>query len=101
VVNGRYRHGQQRFDVADRDRRRRVGIPDGTKSETKPRQTMAMLARAFEAKVPFSWITADEAYGQVKYLLLWLEATTPHMCWPPRSTTPRATTSGTKLEPTS
>jgi len=35
---------------------------------------MAMLARAFAAKVPFAWVTADEAYGQVKYLRLWLEA---------------------------
>ncbi len=33
-----------------------------------------MLARAFEAEVPFAWITADEAYGQVKYSRLWLEA---------------------------
>ena len=32
-----------------------------------------MLARAFEAKVPFAWVTADEAYGQVKYLREWLE----------------------------
>jgi SRSO17 transposase len=34
---------------------------------------MNMLARAFEAAVPFAWITADEAYGQVKYLRTWLE----------------------------
>lgn len=33
---------------------------------------MAMLARAFAAEVPFAWITADEAYGQVTYLRLWL-----------------------------
>ncbi len=32
-----------------------------------------MLARALDAKVPFAWGTADEAYGQVKYLRLWLE----------------------------
>jgi hypothetical protein len=23
--------------------------------------------------VPFGWVTADEAYGQVKYLRVWLE----------------------------
>jgi SRSO17 transposase len=34
---------------------------------------MGMLARAFEAWVPFAWVTADEAYGQVKYLRVWLE----------------------------
>lgn len=32
-----------------------------------------MLARALEAGVPFRWFTADEAYGQVKYLRVWLE----------------------------
>jgi SRSO17 transposase len=59
--------------IADPDRCRRAGIPDGTEFETKPRQAMGMLARAFAAKVPFAWITADEAYGQVKYLRAWLE----------------------------
>jgi SRSO17 transposase len=56
--------------IADQDRCQRVGIPEDTESETKPRQAMAMLARAFEAGVPFAWVTADEAYGQVKYLRL-------------------------------
>lgn len=32
-----------------------------------------MPARAFAVEVPFGWVTADEAYGQVKYLRLWLE----------------------------
>src|SRR5689334_19746370 len=59
--------------IADPDQCRRAGVPEGTEFETKPRQAMAMLARAFAAKVPFAWITADEAYGQVKYLRLWLE----------------------------
>jgi hypothetical protein len=40
---------------------------------TKPRQAIAMLERAFDAGVPFAWVTADEAYGQVKYLRVWLE----------------------------
>ncbi|WP_409497446.1 IS701 family transposase [Amycolatopsis sp. cmx-11-12] len=59
--------------IADRDRARAAGIPDEIEFETKPRHAMAMLARAFEAGVPFAWITADEAYGQVKYLRAWLE----------------------------
>ncbi len=59
--------------IADQDRCRRAGIPEGTEFETKPRQAMGMLMRAFEAGVPFAWITADEAYGQVKYLRAWLE----------------------------
>lgn len=32
-----------------------------------------MIERAQCAQVPFSWLTADEAYGQVKYLQVWLE----------------------------
>jgi len=59
--------------ITDRDRCRAAGIPDETEFTTKPRQAMAMLARAFDAGVPFGWVTADEAYGQVKYLRVWLE----------------------------
>ena len=58
---------------ADLDRCRRAGISEGAGFETKSRQAMGMLARAFAAGVPFAWITADEAYGQVKYLRTWLE----------------------------
>lgn len=32
-----------------------------------------MLNRAVTGGVPFRWVTADEAYGQVKYLRVWLE----------------------------
>jgi SRSO17 transposase len=60
--------------TADRDRCQAAGIPDEVTFTTKPRQAMAMLARAIDAGVPFSWVTADEAYGQVKYLRVWLEA---------------------------
>lgn len=59
--------------TSDRDRCRAAGIPDEVEFTTKPRQAMAMLTRAFQAAVPFSWITTDEAYGQVKYLRVWLE----------------------------
>jgi hypothetical protein len=59
--------------IADPSRCRRAGIPDRAEFETKPRQAMAMLSRAFAAGAPFAWITADEAYGQVKYLRAWLE----------------------------
>jgi SRSO17 transposase len=57
----------------DRERCRAAGVPDEVAFATKPRQSMAMLARAFAAGVPFAWVTADEAYGQVKYLRVWLE----------------------------
>ena len=59
--------------TGDPDRCRAAGIPDEVEFTTKPRLGMAMLERAFAAGVPFSWVTADEAYGQVKYLRVWLE----------------------------
>jgi SRSO17 transposase len=59
--------------TSDRDRCRAAGIPDEVEFATKPRLGMAMLERAITAGVPFSWVTADEAYGQVKYLRVWLE----------------------------
>jgi SRSO17 transposase len=40
---------------------------------TKPRQAQAMIARAVAAGVPFAWFTADEVYGQAKWLQAWLE----------------------------
>jgi SRSO17 transposase len=73
--------------TADRDRCQAAGVPDEVEFATKPRQGMAMLERAMDAGVPFSWVTADEAYGQVKYLRVWLEERTPPMCWPPSATT--------------
>ncbi|GAB2852855.1 IS701 family transposase [Actinoallomurus bryophytorum] len=57
----------------DRQRCRAAGIPEEVAFATRPRQAMAMPARAFAARVPFARVTADEAYGQVKYLRVWLE----------------------------
>ncbi|WP_063131851.1 IS701 family transposase [Nocardia fusca] len=59
--------------TGDRGRCRAAGIPDEVEFATKPRLVMAMLERALAAKTPFRWFTADEAYGQVKYLRFWLE----------------------------
>jgi SRSO17 transposase len=56
----------------DRDRCRAAGIGDEVEFATKPRQAQVMLARAIEARMPFSWFTADEAYGQAHYLREWL-----------------------------
>jgi hypothetical protein len=56
----------------DRDRCRAAGIPDQAEFTTKPRQAQAMISRAIDARVPFAWFTADEAYGQAKYLRAWL-----------------------------
>jgi SRSO17 transposase len=57
----------------DRDRCRAAGVPDGVEFATKPRLAQRMLQRAIDAGVPFAWFTADEAFGQVKYLRVWLE----------------------------
>jgi SRSO17 transposase len=57
----------------DPERCRAAGVPDEVEFATKPRQAMAMIGRAIDAQVPFAWVTADEAYGQVKYLRVWLE----------------------------
>jgi SRSO17 transposase len=59
--------------AGDRDRCRRAAIPDEVEFVTKPRQAQAMLERAIEARVPFGWFTADEAYGQNPGLRGWLE----------------------------
>ncbi len=57
----------------DRQRCRAAGIPDDVEFATKPQLAQQMLARALDARVPFSWFTADEAYGQATYLHAWLE----------------------------
>jgi SRSO17 transposase len=59
--------------AGDRDRCREAGIPDRVEFATKPEQARAMIARAIAAGVPFAWFTADETYGQAKWLQAWLE----------------------------
>jgi SRSO17 transposase len=59
--------------TGDRDRCRAAAIPDEVEFATKPVQARMMLARAIAAGVPFSWFTADEAYGQNPGLRTWLE----------------------------
>ena len=57
----------------DPERCRAAGIPDEVEFVTKPRQAQAMIGRAVAAGVPFAWFTADEVYGQAKWLRAWLE----------------------------
>jgi SRSO17 transposase len=59
--------------TGDRDRCRKAHIPDEVQFATKPAQAKSMLERAVEAKVPFAWFTADEAYGQNRELREWCE----------------------------
>jgi SRSO17 transposase len=76
------RHGHALIDrelylpqswAGDLDRRRAAGIPHEVEFTTKPRQAQVMISRAITAGVPFAWFTADETYGQAKYLQAWLE----------------------------
>src|ERR671916_172914 len=57
----------------DRQRCRTAGIPDEVEFATKPDLARGMIARALAAELPFKWVTADEAYGQIGRLRLWLE----------------------------
>ncbi|MFD7137918.1 IS701 family transposase [Streptomyces sp. NPDC059894] len=57
----------------DRGRCRSAGIGDEVAFATKNEHFRWMLQRAIDAGVPFAWVTADEAYGQVKHLRFWLE----------------------------
>jgi len=58
---------------ADRDRCHQAGIPDDTEFATKPELGRRMLERAPGRRVPFSWLAADEVYGQNPGLRSWLE----------------------------
>jgi SRSO17 transposase len=57
----------------DRDRCQAAGIGDEVEFSTKPDLGLRMIERARAAGVPFAWVTADEAYGQVGRLRLRLE----------------------------
>jgi SRSO17 transposase len=59
--------------TGDRGRCREAGIGDDVEFATKPELARKMLERAVAAGVPFSWFTADEAYGQNPGLRNWLE----------------------------
>lgn len=57
----------------DRDRCRAAGIGDDIDFATKNELGLAMLERAVRSGIPFGWVTADEAYGQVSRLRRWME----------------------------
>jgi SRSO17 transposase len=57
----------------DPERCRAAGIPEEAEFATRPRQAQEMIAGAIAAGVPFAWFTADETYGQAKWLQAWLE----------------------------
>ncbi len=57
----------------DGDRCAAAGIPQDAKFATKPALAKKMIERAVRAGLPFSWFTADEAYGDNGKLRDWLE----------------------------
>jgi SRSO17 transposase len=57
----------------DRERCQQAGIPDERRFATKPQLAQQMLARAFAAGVPATWVTGDSVYGNDRRLRLWLE----------------------------
>ena len=50
-----------------------AGIPGRAEFATKPELARRMIGRAIAAGVPFSWFTADEAYGDNGKLRTWPE----------------------------
>jgi SRSO17 transposase len=57
----------------DPARCRQVGIPEDRRFATKPKLAQQMLARAFAAGVPATWVTGDSVYGDDRRLRVWLE----------------------------
>ena len=57
----------------DRERCRRVGIPDERAFATKPALAQQLLERTFDAGVSFAWVTGDSVYGDDRKLRGWLE----------------------------
>jgi SRSO17 transposase len=49
--------------TADEGRLAAAQVPEDRRFRTKPQLLQAMIERAVAAGVPFSWVTADEAYG--------------------------------------
>lgn len=60
----------------DADRLAGAQVPDGTRFRTKPELLRRMIERALAAGTPFSWVTADEAYGDNGPLRGYLERET-------------------------
>jgi SRSO17 transposase len=58
----------------DAERCRQAGIPTDRPFATKPQLAQQMLARAFAAGVPATWVTGDSVYGDNRPWRQWLEA---------------------------
>ncbi len=54
--------------IADPDRCRAAGVPDGIGFATKPTLAAGMITRAVRAGTPASWVAGDEVYGADPHL---------------------------------
>ncbi len=59
--------------TGDRERCREAAVPDEIEFATKTVLAQRMLARALDAGVPATWVTAHEAYGGDSKFRRWLE----------------------------
>jgi len=59
--------------TSDPDRCTAAGIPDDVKFATKYQLAQRMIERTRAAGTPFTWVTADEVYGQAEPLRDYLE----------------------------
>lgn len=58
----------------DKKRREAAAVPKEVIFATKPALGRAMIERAVETHVPFTWVTGDEVYGGDSKLRQWLES---------------------------
>src|SRR5256712_2252345 len=56
------------------ERGARAGIPPERTFATKPQLARQMLERAFDARVPATWVAGESVYGDHRPLRDWLEA---------------------------
>jgi SRSO17 transposase len=77
------RHGQALIDralylpeswAADAARRAEAHVPTDVVFTTKPKQGLAMLQRAYDAGIPFAWVSGDSVYGADHKLRRGIEA---------------------------
>jgi SRSO17 transposase len=74
--------------TTDRDRCRAAGVPDEVEFVTKPRQAMAMPARAFDAGCRSRGSPLMRPTGRSNTCGCGWKPATPHTCWQPNATTP-------------
>jgi SRSO17 transposase len=60
--------------VEDKARCREAGIPEDVSFRTKPEMALEMIKAAYDANVPFTWVSGDCAYGDYRDIRMYLES---------------------------